>query len=89
MSPDFVVAFIREAISLMLVLAAPVLGVSLVTGLVISIFQAVTQIHESTLSFIPKMLVTFLTLMLILPWMAQKLLKFSISIFGNLSSYAK
>ncbi len=89
MTPDFIVTFLREAVFLILILSAPVLLISLITGLIVSLLQAITQIHESTLTFVPKMAVTFIVLIITLPWMAQKMLKFTITVFANLSSYIK
>ena len=76
MSPEFVVHLGKEAISLMLLISAPMLIAGLVVGLGISILQAVTQIHEVTLTFIPKILAVSLALMVSLPWMLQKMLDF-------------
>ena len=76
MSPEFVVHLGKEAISLMLLISAPMLIAGLVVGLGISILQAVTQIHEVTLTFIPKILAVSLALMVSLPWMMQKILDF-------------
>ncbi|MEE2754405.1 MAG: flagellar biosynthesis protein FliQ [Candidatus Latescibacterota bacterium] len=76
MSPEFVVHLGKEAISLMLLISAPMLIAGLVVGLGISILQAVTQIHEVTLTFIPKILAVSMALMVSLPWMMQKLLDF-------------
>ena len=76
MSLEFVVHLGKEAIFLMLLISAPMLIAGLVVGLGISILQAVTQIHEVTLTFIPKILAVSLALMVALPWMLQKMLDF-------------
>jgi flagellar biosynthetic protein FliQ len=76
MSPEFVVHLGKEAIFLMLLISAPMLIAGLVVGLGISILQAVTQIHEVTLTFIPKILAVSIALMVSLPWMLQKMLDF-------------
>ena len=76
MSPEFVVNLGKEAIFLMLLVSAPMLIAGLAVGLGISILQAVTQIHEVTLTFIPKILAVSLALMIALPWMLQKMLDF-------------
>ena len=69
MSPDFVIGFGRQAIELCLMMALPMLGVGLGVGVVVSLFQAATQINEMTLSFIPKLLITVLVMVLAGPWM--------------------
>ncbi|MCD6551975.1 flagellar biosynthesis protein FliQ [Thermotoga sp.] len=66
----------KSGISLILEMIVPPLVVSLIVGLIISIFQAVTQIHEQTLMFAPRVIVMFLTLLLLSGWMAQKILDF-------------
>ena len=76
MSPEFVVHLGKEAIFLMLLISAPMLIAGLVVGLGISILQAVTQIHEVTLTYLPKILAVSLALMVALPWMLQKMLDF-------------
>jgi flagellar biosynthetic protein FliQ len=69
MTPTTVVELGRGALEVALLVSAPLFIAALVTGLIVSIFQAATQINESTLSFVPKLLVIFLTLLLFGPWM--------------------
>lgn len=71
MSPEQAMSIGRQAMEITLMIAAPLLLVALVTGLLISIFQAATQINEMTLSFIPKLLAIFITLVLAGPWILQ------------------
>lgn len=73
---DFL-AVAREAIYVMLKISAPVMLAALAIGLVIALFQALTQIQEMTLTFVPKILVTFGTLLLMLPFMLQTLVDFT------------
>jgi len=68
----------KEAIFLMLMISAPMLLSGLLIGLAVSITQAVTQVHEVTLTFIPKILAVSLALMIALPWMMRKMLDFMI-----------
>ncbi len=69
MSPEYVVTVGRQALEMMLIVSAPVLLVALGVGLLVSLLQAVTQINEATLSFLPKLLAVALTLILVGPWM--------------------
>jgi len=69
MTPQMVVAIGREALITTLMICGPMLLFGLIVGLVISIFQAVTQIHEMTLTFVPKILAVALALLIFLPWM--------------------
>lgn len=79
----------RRAMEVTLLLSAPVLLLGLIAGLIISIFQAVTQINEMTLTFIPKLIAIFLGLMLFLPWMLQVMTEYTTSIFVNIPNYIK
>ena len=79
----------KNALMLTLQVALPVLLFSLVAGLVISIMQAVTQIQEFTLTFIPKVLATMLALALFGPLMLHKIIDFTTNLFINLPSYLK
>ena len=76
MTPEFVVGFAQEAIKVTIMVAMPMLGLGLIVGLAISIFQAVTQIQEMTLTFVPKILVVLLGLLFFANWMLQKLIEF-------------
>jgi flagellar biosynthetic protein FliQ len=67
-------------------LSLPVLGVSLIVGLLVSMFQAVTQLQEPTLSFIPKVLAVVLVLVLAGPWMLNTLLGFTTELFGGIAT---
>jgi flagellar biosynthetic protein FliQ len=78
----------HQAMVIALMLAAPLLAVALIVGLVISLFQAATQINEATLSFIPKLLAVALTLALAGPWMLATMLDYIRNILTNLPSYA-
>jgi flagellar biosynthetic protein FliQ len=69
MTPTTVVEIGRHAVEVTLLVSAPLFIAALVTGLIVSIFQAATQINESTLSFVPKLIAIFLTLILAGPWM--------------------
>ncbi|MDY0055065.1 MAG: flagellar biosynthesis protein FliQ [Methyloversatilis sp.] len=69
MTPTTVVDIGRHAVEILLIISAPMLGAALVTGLVVSIFQAATQVNEMTLSFIPKLIAVFLVIVLAGPWM--------------------
>ncbi|CAD6539748.1 flagellar biosynthesis protein FliQ [Paraburkholderia metrosideri] len=76
MTPESVMTLAHQAMYVGLVLAAPLLLVALVVGLVVSLFQAATQINESTLSFIPKLLAIAVTLVIVGPWMLTTMLDY-------------
>lgn len=87
MTEQFIIDFSLEAIKTTLLLSAPMLGFGLVTGLLVSIFQAVTSIQELTLTFIPKILAVFFALFLFFPWLMQLLLSFTARILNNFPAY--
>lgn len=68
-------------------ICAPLLGIGLLVGLVVSIFQATTQIQEQSLQFIPKLIATFVAMVVFGPWMLSLILDFTRNIFGNLNSF--
>ncbi len=82
MTVELVVGIGREAILTMLMASAPILLSGLLIGLIISILQAVTQIHEMTLTFIPKIAVVAFSLMLFLPWIINLIVDFTSRIYG-------
>ncbi|MEW5794874.1 MAG: flagellar biosynthesis protein FliQ [Candidatus Zixiibacteriota bacterium] len=81
MTPQMVVEIGREALTVTLLVAAPMLGLGLVVGLIISIFQAVTQINEMTLTFVPKILAVAAALLIFLPWMINVMTDFARHMF--------
>ena len=89
MSVEVIVDIIKEALSTVLLTAAPPLLVSLVIGLIVSIFQTVTSIQEQTLTFVPKMVGMFLILMLIGDWMLNSMANYAIQLWQNFSLYIR
>lgn len=83
MNLDQAIDIVREALTLMLLLSAPILAAALVIGLVVSVMQAVTQIQEQTLSFVPKIIGMGIVAILITPWVAGSLMEFSRRMFGG------
>ena len=88
MTPQMVVAIGREALTVTLMVAAPMLAFGLVVGLIISIFQAVTQINEMTLTFVPKILAVAAALLIFLPWMMNVMTDFGRHMFELIPSLA-
>jgi flagellar biosynthetic protein FliQ len=83
-----VVAIGREALSLTLMVAGPMLAFGLIIGLIISIFQAVTQINEMTLTFVPKILAVAAALLVFMPWMINMLTDFATHMFDLIPTLA-
>jgi len=84
MTPETVMEVGREAIILVLTVSAPMLLAALVTGLLISIFQAATQINEATLSFIPKLVAMFAALLILGPWMLEIIVDYMRRLFESI-----
>lgn len=84
---DAVLDIARAAIFNIIIVSAPLLLVSLIVGLIISIFQTVTSIQEQTLTFVPKMLAVFITLMLAGSWMMNTLIEFVNTLWSNFSYF--
>ena len=84
MTPETVMTMGRHAMEVTLMVSAPLLLVALVIGLIVSIFQAATQINESTLSFIPKLVGIFVALVVAGPWMLSVMLYYMREIFGGI-----
>jgi flagellar biosynthetic protein FliQ len=88
MTPQYVIHLGQQAISLMLMISAPMLLAGLAVGLGVSILQAVTQVHEVTLTFIPKILAVCFALMIALPWMLNKMLEFMTMLLKQIPAVA-
>lgn len=79
----------QNVMILVLMLVTPVLIVSMVVGLLISVFQAVTQIQESTLTFVPKIIVCILTIIILMPWMLNLFTSRTVEMFDYITSIIK
>ena len=89
MNQDFVIQIFREFLRVSLFLMSPVLIAAMLVGLLVSIFQAATQIHEMTLVFVPKILAIALCLMILSPWMLNYLVAYTINLFTNIPVYVR
>lgn len=84
MTQDFIIYLGKEAVYTILLLSGPLLGVSLLVGLIISIFQATTQIQEQTLTFVPKIVMVFISLVIFGAWMLNLLVTFATNVFSTI-----
>jgi len=89
MDEAYLITLSQNAITLMLVVAGPILLVSLLIGTIISLIQAATQVNEVTMTFIPKIVGIGLILLLLGSWMMQKILVFTTGIFNSLPNFVK
>ncbi len=88
MTPETVMTMGRNAMEVTLMVAAPMLLVALIVGLIVSVFQAATQINETTLSFIPKLVGIFVALIVAGPWMLSVMLDYMRQVFTSIATLA-
>ena len=86
MSSDLVVQMAREALFMVMLISAPMLGLGMLVGILVSVFQATTQIQEQTLVFIPKIVAVFVAILIFGPWMLMLLTDYVRELFVNLPS---
>lgn len=89
MNQDFVVQVMYQGITLTLLLSMPTVGIGLLVGFIISLFQAVTQIQEQTLTFVPKVIAVFMMLAFTSPWMISLLVDFTNTLWSAIPSMVK
>jgi len=89
MENDFVIEVVNQAIKVTLMLSAPMLLGALLVGILISIFQAVTQINEQTLSFIPKILVIIAAMVIFSPWMIETMVTYTHDLFTSIPEFVR
>ncbi|WP_188205819.1 flagellar biosynthesis protein FliQ [Alkalibacillus aidingensis] len=85
MSPDMVIALAEQGVYTILMVVGPLLLIALFVGLTVAIFQATTQIQEQTLAFIPKIIAVFVGIVILGPWMLQRMIEFTMTIFNNIT----
>jgi flagellar biosynthetic protein FliQ len=89
MSEDIVMQIAAETMKTMILIAGPMLIAAMVIGIIVSVLQAITQINEATLTFIPKMIAILIVLAVMAPWMMEVLRNYSSEIFGNFSAWVR
>ena len=87
MSSALVIQIGQEALMVVMIVAAPMLGLGLIVGLMVSVFQATTSIQEQTLAFIPKIIAVFVAILIFGPWMLQIMTQYVTGILVNLPAY--
>jgi flagellar biosynthetic protein FliQ len=89
MDQQIVIDVAQEAIKVVLMISAPILGLGLLVGLIVSIVQATTQIQEQTLSFIPKIIAIALSLLVFGPWIMSMMYEFTVKLFENIPTFIR
>jgi flagellar biosynthetic protein FliQ len=89
MSQEIILKLAKDTLQITLLISGPLLVVSLVVGILVSIAQVVTSIQDMTLSFVPRVIAVFVTFLLVLPWMLSTLLSFTAQLYGHLERFAR
>jgi len=89
MTTEFVIYWGQQTIKTAIMITAPILAGGMIVGLIVGIFQSVTQIQEMTLTFIPKIVVVILIILFLMPWMLHTLTDFTTNIFAQMSVISK
>jgi flagellar biosynthetic protein FliQ len=89
MTEELVIDLFKDVFYTTFIILLPILGVSLVVGIIVSIFQAATSIQEMTLTFVPKIIVTAITIIFLLPWIMDKMIAITVKFFSLISSIPK
>ena len=89
MSGDLVIQLAQEALMIVLLVSAPMLGLGLIVGLLVAEFQATTSIQEQTLAFIPKIIAVFVAILIFGPWMLRIMVEYVSNVFINLPMYLR
>ena len=87
MSGDLITQMAQQALMIVLIVSAPMLGLGLIVGLMVSVFQATTSIQEQTLAFIPKIIAVFVAILIFGPWMLRIMVEYVTNVFVNLPFY--
>ncbi|WHX46552.1 flagellar biosynthesis protein FliQ [Bacillus pumilus] len=87
MSSEFVISMAERSVYVVLLVSGPLLALALIVGLIVSVFQATTQIQEQTLAFIPKIVAVLIGLVVFGPWMLSTILSFTTELFSNLDRF--
>lgn len=89
MTDSTVMDIMQKSLTLIITISAPVLGIGLVVGLVVSVFQAATQIHEMSLTFIPKIIAVAVAIAAFGPWMLHQIVSYTTRLFENIPNLVK
>ncbi|PRS83245.1 MULTISPECIES: flagellar biosynthesis protein FliQ [unclassified Bacillus (in: firmicutes)] len=88
MNSEFVITMAERSVYVVLLVSGPLLALALIVGLIVSVFQATTQIQEQTLAFIPKIVAVLIGLVVFGPWMLSTIVSFTTELFSNLDRFA-
>ncbi len=89
MPEELVLRLAKQTLETVLMVSAPMLGAGLIVGLIISVLQVITSIHDSALAFVPRIVVTFVVFLIVFPWMMNTMVSYTTSLLGSFDTYVK
>jgi flagellar biosynthetic protein FliQ len=89
MPEDLILRLARQTLETVLLVSAPMLGAGLIVGIIISIMQVVTSIHDTALAFVPRIVVTFVVFLIVFPWMMGKMISYTHTLLGSFDPYLR
>ena len=89
MSEDLVLRLAKQTLETVLLVSAPMLGAGLIVGIIISIIQIVTSIHDTALAFVPRIVVTFVIFLVVFPWMMSTMVSYTHMLLSSFDAYVK
>lgn len=89
MNMEMVISIIQQSLTMIMLLSAPMLLIGLIIGLIVSVFQATTQIQEATLAFVPKIVAVMLSMVIFGPWMMSSMVSYTQNLFSNIDKFIK
>jgi flagellar biosynthesis protein FliQ len=89
MPEELILRLAKETLQTVLMVSAPMLGAGLVVGLIISILQIITSIHDQALAFVPRIVVTFIVFLIVFPWMMNTMVSYTHNLLGSFNTYVK
>ena len=89
MPEEVVLRLAKQTLEIVLMVSAPMLGAGLIVGVIISIVQIVTSIHDTALAFVPRIVVTFVVFLLVFPWMMNRMVSYTQSLLGSFEAYVR
>jgi len=89
MPEELVLRLAKQTLETVLLVSAPMLGAGLVVGLIISILQIITSIHDAALAFVPRIVITFVVFLMVFPWMMNTMLSYTQGLLGSFETYVR
>jgi flagellar biosynthetic protein FliQ len=89
MPEELVLRLAKQTLQTVLLVSAPMLGAGLIVGLIISIVQVVTSIHDAALAFVPRIIVTFVVFLIVFPWMMNVMMSYTQTLLGSFETYIR